>query len=62
MFKVGDLVTSDLYQDDIVFCIVDFKTGASGNCVAVLKGIYNSTLVVEAPLKGLKNVLTDRKL
>ena len=62
MLKVGDLVSSELFGEEIIFCIMDFKTGNDGNCVAVLKGIYNSTLVVDAPLKSLKNIIITRKL
>jgi hypothetical protein len=62
VFKVGDLVTSNLYSSDIVFCIMDFKAGEDGNCTAVLKGLYNTTLVVDAPLESLTNIITTGKL
>ncbi len=62
MFKVGDLVTSSLYGSDIIFCIVDFKAGKDGSCVAVLKGLYDKTLMVDAPKEGLKNMMQTGKL
>lgn len=62
LFKVGDLVTSDLYGDDIIFCIMDFKTGQDGSCVAVLKGLYNKTLLADAPLSSLTNMMHSGRL
>lgn len=62
MFKVGDLVTCKLYGDDVVFCVMDFKTGQGGGCVAVLKGLYDKTLIVEAPTNSLTNMMQTGRL
>ncbi|MDS1029332.1 sporulation peptidase YabG [Bacillota bacterium LX-D] len=60
--KIGDLVTRKSYNNDITFCIIDFTTDADGQCVAVLKALYNNTIVVDAPVEDLENLLTKGKL
>ena len=60
--KIGDLVTRKSYNNDITFCIIDFKSDSEGNCVAVLKALYNNTLIVDAPIEDLVNLLTKGKL
>ncbi len=60
--KIGDLVTRKSYNNDITFCIIDFKADAEGRCVAVLKALYNKTFIVDALLEDLVNVLPEGKL
>lgn len=60
--KVGDLVTRKSHGHDMTFCIIDFRAGPNGECVAVLKALYNQTMVVDAPVEDLVNILTDGKL
>lgn len=60
--KVGDLVTRKSHGNDITFCIIDFKAGQNGECVAVLKALYNNTFIVDAPVDDLENLLPSGKL
>lgn len=60
--KIGDLVTRKSHNNDITFCIIDFTSDAEGNCVAILKALYNHTLIVDAPIEDLVNMLTKGKL
>lgn len=60
--KIGDLVTRKSYGNDITFCIIDFKADENGQCVAVLKALYNQTLIVDAPINDLTNLLPKGKL
>lgn len=60
--KIGDLVTRKSHNHDITFCIIDFTTDNEGNCVAILKALYNNTFVVDAPIEDLVNILTTGKL
>ena len=52
-FKVGDYVTRNSYENDIVFIIVDIK-----DKIAILKG-FNLRLVADSPLSDL--VLCDEE-
>ena len=52
-FKVGDYVTRNSYENDIVFIIVDIKDN-----IAILKG-FNLRLVADSPLSDL--VLCDEE-
>ena len=47
-FKVGDYVTRNSYENDIVFIIVDIKDN-----IAILKG-FNLRLVADSPLSDLE--------
>lgn len=60
--KVGDLVTRKSHDHDITFCIIDFHADENGQCVAILKALYNQTLLVDAPVEDLKNVLPEGRL
>lgn len=60
--KIGDLVTRKSHHHDITFCIIDFKADAEGNCVAILKALYNHTFIVDAPVEDLENLLPKGKL
>lgn len=60
--QVGDLVKVKSGHPGVIFCIIDFKTGRDGKCVAVLKGIYNEAFMAEAPVEELINVLPKDKL
>ncbi|MHB1419160.1 MAG: sporulation peptidase YabG [Bacillota bacterium] len=60
--KIGDLVTRKSYQNDITFCIIDFKADENGECVAVLKALYSNTFIVDAPMEDLINLLPKGKL
>lgn len=59
---IGDLVTRKSYNHDLTFCIIDFRADHRGQCVAVLKALYGKTLIVDAPLDDLVNVLATGKL
>ena len=60
--KVGDLVTRKSYQNDVTFCILGFTTGDNGEVVAILKALYNHSIIVDAPLEDLENILAQGKL
>ncbi|HBT20593.1 MAG TPA: hypothetical protein DEA47_04425 [Peptococcaceae bacterium] len=62
LFKVGDLVVRKSSNDDIIFCIMDFKADDEGRCTAVLKAIYDKTFIVEAPINDLRNIISYGKL
>jgi len=51
-----------LFSLFLYWCIMVFKAGEEGRCVAVLKAIYNKTFIVDAPINDLMNVLPDGKL
>ena len=61
--KVGDLVKiRSNKNNDVTFCIIDFKADLNGECMAVLKAIYNENMIVEAPIDDLENILSKGKL
>lgn len=59
---VGDLVTRKSYHHDITFCVIAFKAGEQGECLAILKALFDQTMVVDAPIEDLVNVLPSGKL
>lgn len=60
--KIGDLVTRKSHNNDITFCIIGFTAGKDGECVAILKALYNHAFIVDAPIDDLVNVLPTGKL
>ncbi|MEW6660824.1 MAG: sporulation peptidase YabG [Bacillota bacterium] len=60
--RIGDLVTRKSCENDIAYCIIDFKAGENGECVAVLKALYNHAIIVEAPVSELENLLPKGRL
>lgn len=46
--KIGDLVTRDSYQNDMVFCVIDIKDD-----ICILKGM-NIRLIADSPIDDLK--------
>lgn len=59
---VGDLVTRKSHNHDVTFCIIGFKAGEQGECIAILKALFDQTMVVDAPIEDLVNVLPSGKL
>lgn len=60
--KVGDLVIRKSSQEGLKYCIIDFKADENGECIAVLKALYNEKKIVDAPLNELESVLVKGKL
>jgi len=60
--RIGDLVAKKSCNNDIAYCIIDFKAGEKGECVAVLKALYNHTVIVEVPVADLENLLPKGRL
>lgn len=60
--KVGDLVTRTSYNNNVTFCIIGFTTSEDGEIVAILKALYNHSLIADAPLSDLENILAQGKL
>lgn len=61
-FKIGDLVTVKSIGEDKHFCIIGFKYNQRGERLAILKGIFKETHVIEQPISELRNLLIRGKL
>ncbi|ADI03087.1 hypothetical protein Slip_2350 [Syntrophothermus lipocalidus DSM 12680] len=56
-FRVGDLVTVRSLGSNRHFCIIGFKRKKNGESLAVLKGLFQETHVIEKPISELQNLL-----
>jgi len=61
-FREGDLVKVASLNDNMMFCIIGFKTTAKGDKIAILKGLYNQDLIIEKPITELTNLLIRGQL
>lgn len=61
-FKVGDLVTATSLGENLRFCIIGFKERPDGQVMAVLKGLFNQTFIIEKPVEELNGLLLRGRL
>ncbi len=61
-FRIGDLVTVKSIGDHQHFCIIGFKRKKNGESLAILKGLFQETKVIEKPITELQNLLIRGKL
>ncbi|MGE5396403.1 MAG: hypothetical protein ACM3MK_02570 [Chitinophagales bacterium] len=61
-FREGDLVTVSSLDDRLHFCIIGFKTNDRGENIAILKGLFNDTFIIEKPVVELNSLLLQGKL
>jgi hypothetical protein len=61
-FRVGDLVIVRSLDDKTHFCIIGFKRNPNGERLAILKGLFNQTCIVERPIGDLQSLLLRGRL
>ena len=58
---VGDLVSVQNMPRNEQFCIIGFRDGKDGK-IAVLKGLFNETYIIEKPISELNSLLIKGRL
>lgn len=61
-FLVGDLVRVKNMPGDEHFCIIAFKNREHDEPIAVLKGLFNESYIIDKPISQLSSLLVRGKL
>ena len=61
-FRIGDLVTVKSMGSHQHFCVIGFKRKKNGERLAVLKGLFQETEMIEKPVTELQNLLIRGRL
>lgn len=56
-FQLGDLVTVISMPYSGRYCIIGFKSNERHEPVAILKALFNDTIIIERPISDLKSLL-----